>query len=67
MITAGLAMAFLGRKQYIHHYLALLAIVMAVAVVGAVGILISNQNEDDDDSDGGATTKPLGIFLLLIS
>jgi hypothetical protein len=43
----------------------LLSIVAAVGIVGAVGILISNQNEDDDD--GGATTKPLGIFLLLIS
>lgn len=47
--------------------MALVAIVMAVAIVGLVGVLISNQNEDDGDDNSGSTTKPFGIFLLLIS
>lgn len=67
VITAGMAMIFLGRKQYVHHYLSLLIIVGAVAMVGAVGIGISNKSQDDEDSDPGATTTVLGVLLLLVA
>ena len=71
VITAGLAMAFLGRKQYIHHYLSLLTIVAAVALVGLVGIAISNQQSDDNSDDGDdaapVDTSVLGVCLLLVA
>lgn len=67
VITAGMAMVFLGRKQYLHHYMSLLIIVMAVRGVGLVGIAISNKNEDDGDSDSGSTTTVLGVLLLLFA
>ena len=38
VVTAGMAMAFLGRKQYFHHFFSLFLIVAAVAIVGVVGI-----------------------------
>lgn len=65
VITAGMAMLFLGRKQYFHHFISLLTIVSAVAGVGLVGIAISNKNSDSGESTG--TTKPLGVILLLIA
>ena len=67
VITAGMAMIFLGRKQYLHHYISLLIIVAAVAGVGLVGIAISNKNADSGDSDSGATTTVLGVLLLLFA
>jgi heme A synthase len=69
VITAGMAMVFLGRKQYFHHYAYLFAIVSAVSMVGLVGIAISNKlaKENPDDADADSTTKPLGIIFLLIS
>jgi drug/metabolite transporter (DMT)-like permease len=67
VITAGMAMVFLGKKQYAHHYMSLLIIVAAVGGVGLVGIAVSNQLKGDDDSDSGATTTVLGVMLLLIA
>lgn len=67
VITAGMAMVFLGRKQYLHHYMSLLIIVAAVGGVGLVGIAISNKNADSGDSDSGSTTTVLGILLLLFA
>ena len=67
VITAGMAMIFLGRKQYLHHYMSLLIIVAAVAGVGLVGIAISNKNQDSGDSDSGSTTTVLGVLLLLVA
>jgi len=67
VITAGMAMAFLGRKQYFHHYVSLLIIVAAVGSVGLVGIAISNKHKDDSDGSGGGETKVLGVLLLLIA
>lgn len=70
VVTAGMAMAFLGRKQYFHHYFSLFLIVSAVAIVGVVGILISNkQNSEAHDADAPppVETKPFGLILLVIS
>jgi hypothetical protein len=67
VITAGMAMFFLGRKQYAHHYMSLTIIVAAVAGVGLVGLAISTKNVDDDGGDAGATTTLLGIMLLLVA
>ena len=70
VVTAGMAMAFLGRNQYFHHYVSLFLIVSAVAIVGCVGILISNkQNSESHDADAPppVETKPEGLILLVIS
>lgn len=72
VITAGMAMIFLGRKQYLHHYISLLIIVLAVAGVGLVGIAVSNKlaadkSDSGEEADPGATTTPLGVILLLVA
>mmetsp|Transcript_16343 Transcript_16343/g.27645 ORF Transcript_16343/g.27645 Transcript_16343/m.27645 type:complete len:226 (+) Transcript_16343:41-718(+) len=65
VITAGMAFIFLGKKQYSHHIISLFVIVAAVAIVGLVGILHSEDQGDDDGSK--ATTSVLGVLLLLIA
>ena len=50
VITAGMAMLFLGRKQYLHHWLSLITIVAGVFIVGLVGVTMSKKDEGDDDS-----------------
>ena len=66
VITAGMAMLFLKRPQYAHHFMSLTLIVGAVAGVGLVGIAISNK-EQDSDPDAQATTTVLGVLLLLLA
>ena len=60
VITALFSMAFLGRKQYRHHWTGIVFIVLGVAEVGLVTIL-----------SGSATpthgSVALGIILLLCS
>ncbi len=63
VITAAMARIFLGKKQYMHHYVSLLLIVFAVALVGLVGVMHSDSSEES----GEATTTPFGILLLIIS
>lgn len=63
LITALLSVAFLGKKQYCHHWTSLLVIVAGVFIVGAVGILMSGN----DDSHESTPTKPLGVILLLVA
>jgi len=64
IITALLSIAFLGKKQYMHHWLSLLAIITGVAVVGLVGIKMSAEEGEDSDS---TPTSILGVLLLLVS
>lgn len=64
IITALLSMAFLGKKQYLHHWASLLSIIAGVTVVGLVGVLMSNKDGGDDES---TPTSVLGILLLLLS
>ena len=63
VITAAMAVIFLGRKQYVHHILSLVVIVLAVAIVGLVGVL---HTKDDGGDDTGKTTI-LGVLLLVIA
>lgn len=62
VITALLAYIFLGRKQYRHHWTAIVFIISGVAEVGYVAIAYS----DSDISDTGGSTA-FGIILLLCS
>ena len=60
-ITAILAVLFLKRKQYVHHWTALSMIIFGVFLVG-----LATQVE----ATGGGNyskTDPLGIILLIIS
>lgn len=60
VITAGLSVTLLKRKQYLHHWVSLLLIVLGVASVGFVGI-IESKNSDQQITTVG------GIILLLLS
>lgn len=62
VITAGMAMIFLGRKQYTHHYVSLVMIVAAVAIVGVAGIVASDDGEDDK-----TPTTPIGVGLIILA
>ena len=55
VITALMAVWFLRRKQYAHHWVSIMAIVAGVFIVGYVG------------SQGNSETSVLGIGLLLVS
>ena len=65
VITALLAVIFLGRKQYRHHVVSLIMIVVGVAEVGYVAIKYAqNHQESETDTNG---SEALGILLLLLS
>lgn len=60
LVTAGMSMIFLGKKQYRHHYLSLLTIVLGIVLVGYASLT-------KNDTAGGTETKPVGIILILIA
>jgi drug/metabolite transporter (DMT)-like permease len=60
VITALLAVIFLGRKQYRHHWTAIAFIVFGVAEVGYVSIKSAS-------SSGESSNEVFGIVLLLLS
>ena len=60
VITALLALIFLGKKQYRHHWTAVIMIVAGVAEVGWVAITI-------EGSSGGSSSPATGIILLMLS
>jgi drug/metabolite transporter (DMT)-like permease len=60
LVTAAMSMIFLGRKQYRHHYISLLTIVLGIVLVGYASL---SKTESSDDT----RTKPLGIILILIA
>ena len=62
VITAFMALVFLGRKQYAHHWISLFTIVSGVALVGFVSIMAKHTSTDEV-----ATTSLTGILLLLLA
>lgn len=66
VITALLAVIFLGRKQYRHHWTSLAIIVLGVFQVGYVSVLYSKNHPDGSASTTGGS-ELMGIILLLIS
>jgi len=44
VITAFMAIQFLGKKQYAHHWVSLFSIVLGVFIVGLVGVMYSNKS-----------------------
>lgn len=63
MITALMAMIFLGRKQYIHHWLSLLTIVVGIAVVGYVSYAQPKNNSQTEDSEFSL----FGVILIFLA
>lgn len=61
VITAFMALVFLGRKQYAHHWISLFTIVLGVFIVGFVSIKSNSQSQTDNNS------ALLGILLLLLA
>ena len=59
-VTAIFALIFLGKKQYRHHWTAVVFIIAGVAEVGWVAIAL--EGDSSGSSDPG-----LGIILLLIA
>ena len=62
LIVAGMAMLFLKKKQYIHHFVSLAILFIGVFLVGLSSII-----SPDEDASGDSSTSVLGIILLLIS
>jgi drug/metabolite transporter (DMT)-like permease len=62
VITAMMALFFLGRKQYAHHWISLMLIVFGVFIVGFVNIMATRG-----DTSLAGQTSIFGIVLLLIA
>jgi len=62
VITAMMALFFLGRKQYTHHWISLSLIVFGVFIVGFVNIMATKG-----DTSAAGQTSIVGIILLLIA
>lgn len=73
VITAILAVLFLGRKQYRHHWTSLVLIVLGVVIVGWVALAYGDADAEKLAEKAGepvgdeSTTTTLGIVLLLAS
>mmetsp|Transcript_6838 Transcript_6838/g.11540 ORF Transcript_6838/g.11540 Transcript_6838/m.11540 type:complete len:329 (-) Transcript_6838:131-1117(-) len=63
VITAFMAVIFLKKKQYLHHWVSIVIIFIAVFLVGLIGIMEGNNSEDDD----APSTSLLGVLLLVAS
>lgn len=62
IITAFMALIFLGRKQFIHHWVSLAIIVTGIAIVGFVSVESTSSNDKNL-----AQTSMQGIALILIA
>ena len=58
IINALLAVQLLGKKQYAHHWISLVFIIVGVAVVG-----VASTQEGEGNSDSSL----IGVFLIFIA
>ena len=63
VITAFMALIFLGRKQYLHHWVSMSLIVMGIAIVGAVSI----KGSESSDTTQMAKTSVQGVAIILVA
>lgn len=63
VITAMMAVIFLGRKQFAHHWISLFTIVLGVFIVGFVNIMATSS----DAANTASQTSIAGIVLLLLA
>jgi len=61
LVVASMAMIFLKKKQYIHHFTALGVLFVGVLLVGVASFI----NEPTDGSD--ETTTILGVMLVIVA
>ena len=61
VVTPFLSIIFLKRKQYCHHWVGVIFIVMGVAEVGWVSLKYASS---DDDTTGSVA---LGLILIIIA
>lgn len=59
VITAGMAVAFLGRNQYAHHWISIFTIVAGIFLVGVVSIMASKESANVGE------TSLTGIMILI--
>jgi drug/metabolite transporter (DMT)-like permease len=65
IITAALSMVFLGRKQYLHHWVSMIMIMIGLAAVGYIGVTFT-KGEDTQKTDQ-TPTSTLGVVLIIIA
>jgi len=61
LITAGMAYCFLKRKQYRHHVVSLIVLVIGVFLVGLSSIVYSDGNSEEEDHTA------IGIMMIIIA
>lgn len=61
VITAIMALVFLGKKQYAHHWISLFTIVLGVFFVGFVSVMAAKETTSAE------ATSITGIVILLIA
>jgi drug/metabolite transporter (DMT)-like permease len=64
IIAALMSVAFLGAKQYCHHWTSLIVIMAGVAIVGLVSVLESGPSDDSGDE---TPTSLFGVILLIVA
>ena len=62
VLTSALAVIFLKRKLKLHHYVAILMIVVSIAIIAIVGVM----NSPDKKDNLMVETTPMGIGLILM-
>lgn len=69
VITALLAVIFLGKKQYRHHWTGVILIFLGVAEVGWIAVKFPDplQGGGGDSESTSSGSETLGIILLLLS
>ena len=65
VVTALMAVLFLGEKKYFHHIMSLVFIVVGVGTVGVVSILAADDSDSNDSAP--VTTSVFGILMLLLA
>lgn len=60
LIVAGMAMAFLKKRQYKHHYISLLVLFTGVFLVGLSSMIFPEEGTD-------SSTSGLGIILVIVA
>lgn len=63
IITAAMAIIFLKKKLYLHHWSSMAVIFIGVFLVGLAALVIKSSDEEGQDEE----TKPLGLVLLVIA
>lgn len=64
-ICAFFSICFLGKKQFRHHWTAIIMIVGGIAFVGLVSVHYDNKHPDPDSAVSGSVA--FGMLLVFIS